>query len=265
MAKENPANPDRRSGRSRKLAFRLAGLVAAVLTVLLYRCAQPPTPERTPLQAGHFDFYLLDLTHEAAWCEDGNARRDQCRRLDAALANKRPLVLHGLWPENRQAGTYPENCAAGPLKISTQLRSRLDGFMPGAAEGLDQHEWHKHGGCSGLDAESYFAAAVDWTERVTRVLDEPVSAAAGGRTSGAALRARIAAADSGLAESVVFICKNLRTANPRNRQRPYLVSVRVCIDKDGAGGGPGRLLRCESVQRRDQGCGRDFYVYDIRE
>jgi ribonuclease T2 len=262
-----------RRKRRRKRSLSVAGLVAAALTTLLYRCSQSPNqatapakaPSKAASSAGRFDFYLLDLTHEAAWCEDGNGRRDQCQRLDSGTANKRPLVLHGLWPENLAAGAYPANCAAGALKISSALRSRLEWLMPGAAEGLDQHEWRKHGGCTGLDAERYFAAAADWTERVAKTLDEPVRAAAGGSTSAAALRARIAAADPALAESVVFMCKNLRTANPQNRRKPYLISVRVCLDREGAGGAPGGLLRCESVQRRDQGCGREFFIDDIRE
>ncbi len=267
---------------NRRSAIRLAGLVAAVLAALFYRCTQPggqpsaPAPaskhapgakatRSRPQQAGRFDFYLLDITHEAAWCEDGNERRGQCRQVDRTLANKRPLVLHGLWPENLRPGAYPTECGSAALVLSNDLRQRLDRVMPGTMEGLDKHEWRKHGTCTGLDAETYYTEAVRWTERLGRALNGPVRAAAGGRTSAATLRAGIAASDPALADSVVFMCKNLASVNPQHRRRPYLVSVRVCIDNDGAGGRPETLLRCESVGRRDQGCGQSFFVDDIEE
>ena len=106
---------------NRRSAIRLAVLLAAVLAALLYRCTQPggqqsaPAAKATrslPQQPGRFDFYLLDITHEAAWCEDGNERRGQCRQVDRSLANKRPLVLHGLWPENLRPDAYPTECGS---------------------------------------------------------------------------------------------------------------------------------------------------------
>jgi ribonuclease T2 len=255
--------------------------VVAVLAALLYRCTQPggqpsappaakpaPTAQSTrspPRQAGSFDFYLLDVTHEAAWCEDGNERRGQCRQLDRSLANKRPLVLHGLWPENVRPGAYPSECGSAAPVLSGDLRQRLDRVMPGTMEHLNEHEWRKHGSCTGLDAETYFSEAIRWTERLAKALNGPVRAAAGDRTSAATLRAGIAVSDPALADSVVFMCKNLASVNPQHRRRPYLVSVRVCIDNDGADGRPETLLRCESVGRRDQGCGQSFFVDDIEE
>lgn len=263
----------------RRSAIRIAGLLTAALAVMLYRCGQPPGQQAAPVPqrqaapagqraarpAGGFDFYLLDVTHEPAWCEDGNERRGQCRRLDRLLANKQPLVLHGLWPENLGPGSYPSECGSAALVLSADLRRRLERVMPGTMEGLEKHEWRKHGTCTGLDAETYYSEAVRWTERLARALNGPVSAAAGGRTSAATLRAGIATADPALAESVVFLCKNLASANPQHRRRPYLVSVRVCIDNDGAGGRPESLLRCEAVGRRDQGCGQSFFIDDTEE
>jgi ribonuclease T2 len=66
-----------------------------------------------------------------------------------------PLSVHGLWPERRQ-GRAPENCAGGELVLSPGLEKNLRGTMPD--RGLRQYQWKKHGRCSGLAAEAYFAA-----------------------------------------------------------------------------------------------------------
>lgn len=267
--------------RRRRPAMTLAGLVAAALTAVLYQCQAPKPPQsqatRAPAAAttaatppaaaantpGAFDFYLLDVTHESAWCDDGNARQAQCRRLDRAGVDARPLVLHGLWPENLAPGSYPSQCSAQPLRLSPALRQRLAEVMPGSLEGLDEHEWRKHGSCTGLDAETYFNESIRLAERINTALAPTLRSAAGGSTSGATLRASLKSSDPELADSVVFVCKNLRAVAPQNRRRPYLVSVRVCIDNDGPDGRPASLLRCEAVQRRDQGCGRSFFVDDL--
>ncbi len=251
-----------RTRRRRRPAMTLAGLLAAVLTALLYRCSDTAAT-KTAAAPGSFDFYLLDVTHESAWCDDGNSQKGQCRRLDRAAVDTRPLVLHGLWPEYQSPGSYPSNCAAQPLRLSSALRERLAEVMPGSLEGLDEHEWRKHGSCTGLDPETYFNESIRLAERVNKSLVSTLRSAAGGSTSGAALRASLASTDPELADSMVFVCKNLRSVAPQYRRRPYLVSVRLCVDNDGPNGRPASLLNCTAVQRRDQGCGRSFFVDDL--
>lgn len=267
----------KRRGRPRNVT--LAGLLVTLVTALIYRYFGGPAGEGRPNQTtkiesaarsnksaspGKFDFYLLDLTHEAAWCEDGNEKRGQCRALDESAHANRPLVLHGLWPEYRQPGSYPEFCQAGPLQLSAGLREQLVQVMPGATEGLDRHEWRKHGSCTGLDAETYFSESIRLADRVAKPLRSALQAAAPEtRVSSAALREAVRRVDPELSESIVFVCKNLRTENPRHRQRPYLISVRACIDNDGPGGRPASWLNCTSVGRRDQGCGQTFFVDDL--
>ncbi|MDW8257828.1 MAG: hypothetical protein RML32_00120, partial [Gammaproteobacteria bacterium] len=207
-----------------------------------------------------FDFYLLSLTAEAAWCADGNEREPQCRAVDARLAAERPLVLHGLWPENTAPDTYPSFCAATALDLESGLRRELEYWMPGIASGLAEHEWRKHGSCTGLDDDRYFREALRLTQRVARAFQPALRRYAGGRVAAATLRAQLAKVDAELPESVYFVCKNLRTADPQLRGRPYLVELRVCVDNDGVGGAPQSLLQCASVARRDQGCGSEFWI-----
>ncbi|MBI4890667.1 MAG: ribonuclease T2 [Acidobacteria bacterium] len=99
---------------------------------------------------GKFDYYLLALSWSPAFCEGPSGARnvEQC-----GPGRKFAFVLHGLWPQNER-GRWPEDCSNAPgLRDPRQM---LD-IMP--AVGLIRHEWQKHGTCSGLDADGYFALA----------------------------------------------------------------------------------------------------------
>src|SRR4051794_30347934 len=95
--------------------------------------------------AGQFDFYLLNLSWSPEFCYSHPSA--------AECASHPTFVLHGLWPQNND-GTYPQNCpsAAGPGNAS-QYRD----LYPDPE--LLQHEWQKHGTCSGLSPEDYFSSA----------------------------------------------------------------------------------------------------------
>ncbi len=210
-----------------------------------------------------FDFYLLALTLEPAFCEDGNQRMGQCRALDAAAFARTPLVLHGLWPERRQPGAWPRDCDGPRLSLEPATRAELLRWMPGAREGLDRHEWRTHGTCSGLDDDDYYRAAIAGTRRANQALGETIRRYNGGRLNTSALRAAADRAANGFGQHFVLVCRTLRSADPAKRRRPHLVEVRVCYAADGPQGGPGTLLRCAEVGRRDQGCGGEFFIDDV--
>lgn len=214
-------------------------------------------------QRARFDFYLLALTLEPAFCEDGNQRIGQCRALDAAAFARTPLVLHGLWPEGLRPGSYPRDCPGPRLWLEPALRAELGRWMPGMREGLDRHEWRSHGTCSGLDDDAYFRAAIDGTRRANAALGDALRQNAGRAVSAAQLRAAADRAQPGFGAQVVFVCRSLRSDDPAKRRRPHLVEVRVCLDDDGPGGAPGTPLRCAAVERRDQGCGGQFMIDDV--
>lgn len=210
-----------------------------------------------------FDFYLLALTLEPAFCEDGNQHIGQCRALDAAAFARTPLVLHGLWPEGLRPGSYPRDCPGPRLWLEPALRAELERWMPGMREGLDRHEWRTHGTCSGLDDDAYFRAAIDGTRRANAALGEVLRRNAGRAVSAAQLRAAADRLQPGFGAQVVFLCRNLRSDDPAKRRRPHLVEVRVCLDDDGPAGAPGAPLRCAEVGRRDQGCGGQFMIDEV--
>ena len=94
-------------------------------------------------QAGVFDFYLLTLSWEPEYCFSHRSDPD-------CTASKRGFVVHGLWPQNND-GSYPSNCSSTQPPPSNA--DELSGIVP--AEIL-QHEWTKHGTCSGLSGNAYF-------------------------------------------------------------------------------------------------------------
>ena len=64
------------------------------------------------------------------------------------------LVVHGLWPQYDN-GKWPEDCATTPPVASSTVNHMMP-IMPGKS--LIQHEWAKHGTCSGLSTQDYFGA-----------------------------------------------------------------------------------------------------------
>lgn len=204
-----------------------------------------------PAAGEKFDFYLLAMTLHPAFCADGHERAPECR-----TRGQRPLVIHGLWPENLTPRTYPHDCAAPPLALEPLLEQQLADFMPGMSAGLHEHEWREHGGCSGLDDDVYFSSALELARNLDAALAAKLTTLAGRETSAAELRETAALFRPGIDSTITFHCRTLRG----HGDRPVLFEVRQCVDNDGPDGAPRTLLDCGRVQRRDQGCGRSFLI-----
>ncbi len=233
--------------------------------LLALACAAPGAPARPhhrerSVQRSSFDFYLLALTLESMFCQQGHAAGAQCRAFDAAEFARTPLPMHGLWPENLTPNTWPHDCGGPRLELDASLRAELVRWMPGAREGLEIHEWRKHGSCTGLAPAQYFSAAIDATRRVNEVLGPAIRAAAGRRVGADGLRRAADAAERGFGDSVVFMCHNLRGGARAAGNVPHLAEVHVCLAADGPNGAPGRLQSCAALGRRDERCGREFWI-----
>jgi ribonuclease I len=211
-----------------------------------------------PLAANGFDFYLLAMTLHPAFCAE-HARKAECRTGEPV-----PLSIHGLWPESLQPGTYPRDCAGPALDLDPGLALELAPLMPGMADDLHVHEWRSHGTCSGLADDEYFRQTLELARRIDRVLRAKLTTLAGQSTSASELRALAEQYDPGLARSLTFHCRTLREAPSGTRGQAYLVEIRQCVDDDGPDGAPRTLLDCASVNRRDQGCGREFQIAEAR-
>lgn len=123
-------------------------VVCLAICLIFSTCAVAQTRQRVG-EAGRFDHYILALSWSPAFCAESGARADN----DAQCGEGRhfAFVLHGLWPQYNN-GRWPQFCSDAPgLKIPALM---LD-IMPSLT--LIRHEWERHGTCSGLTAEAYFA------------------------------------------------------------------------------------------------------------
>jgi len=174
-----------------------------------------------PAVAGQYDYFLLSLSWSPSYCLTHDEDRAQCSKGYG-------FVLHGLWPQNFDGG-YPENCANdAPLSAAAEARGAT--LFPSPR--LLQHEWQRHGSCSGLSALDYFNTA----DRALAVVKIPAAFEAPRRNqsmdardiASAFLAANTAIPDNGL----VVACN-----------RADLSEVRVCLSKTLAPIACGRGVR----------------------
>jgi ribonuclease T2 len=136
----------------------------AKLSDAVARSEAVPTREQPTAGANaDFAYYVLVLSWSPTHCsgEAGRGRDDdlQCR-------SGRPygFVLHGLWPQHERG--YPQNCSSGRSSpVSDLVMTQALKLTP--SRELVEHEWSKHGTCSGLSEEDYFATAALAVETVT--------------------------------------------------------------------------------------------------
>lgn len=103
---------------------------------------------------GQFDYYVLDMVPGAEFCQ-------LVKDVGVGCQPQKGFVVHGLWPQNRN-DTWPQFCSR--TSAGTDLHQSVD-ITPDMT--LLQHEWDKHGTCTGLDGAGYFAAAHQARAQVT--------------------------------------------------------------------------------------------------
>lgn len=118
-------------------------------------------PVRAEDRAGVFDYYVLSLSWSSNWCAiEGDARNSpQCDpRADFGW------ILHGLWPQYERG--YPEFCATNSRAPSRSDTAAMTDIM--GTSGLAWHQWRKHGVCTGLSSDDYYALSRAAYAKVTR-------------------------------------------------------------------------------------------------
>lgn len=123
-------------------------------------------------RAGAFDYYVLALSWTPNWCAaEGEAEGSAQCAPDTGLG----WTLHGLWPQHDIG--WPSWCRSDAREPTRRETAAMADIM--GSSGLAWHQWRKHGRCTGLDADGYFAlsrrayGAVTRPE-VFRALDRPV-------------------------------------------------------------------------------------------
>ncbi len=135
-------------------------MVLHALLLFAVIVAGPASAQRVgPNVPGDFDYYVLALSWSPSYCE---AEATTADRLQCGGGRPYHFVVHGLWPQYHRG--WPEFCRSGQLAVPEQtVRNMLD-IMP--SPDLVRHQWQKHGTCSGLSAESYFALVRRARERI---------------------------------------------------------------------------------------------------
>jgi ribonuclease T2 len=164
-------------------------------------------------KSGVFDYWVLALSWSPNWCaQEGDARQSpQCAR-----GAENGWVLHGLWPQYHRG--WPSFCpTTEPQPTRAQTRAIAD--LMGSA-GLAWYQWKKHGTCSGLTAQAYYALARKAYASITRPpvfrkLAKPV------RLPAAVVEQAFLKANPALsADMITITCKD-----------GYIQEARICLSK----------------------------------
>ena len=112
-------------------------------------------------RAGDFDYYVMSLSWSPTWCAlEGDRRGSPQCDAEADFG----WVLHGLWPQYEEG--WPSYCVTGERNPSRAETAAMADIM--GSGGSAWHQWNKHGRCSGLPPEEFYALAREAYARVER-------------------------------------------------------------------------------------------------
>ncbi|OSQ51449.1 ribonuclease T2 family protein [Marivita geojedonensis] len=112
-------------------------------------------------KAGAFDYYVLSLSWSPTWCAlEGDARKSPQCDADADFG----WVMHGLWPQYHRG--WPSFCPTIERAPSRAMTRDMADIM--GTSGLAWYQWNKHGVCSGLSAQDYYALSREAYGSITR-------------------------------------------------------------------------------------------------
>lgn len=182
----------------------------ARLLLLTGLAAPAACTAEAPAAEAPFDYWILSLSWSPEYCA-GNDRPNepQCERAYH-------FVVHGLWPQYETG--FPRDCAR-TRAVPDDLVERMLPLMP--SEKLIDHEWRKHGTCSGLDVKEYFLQTERARRRITipRVYESPARPIA---TNLREIEQKFIEANPGLtADAIALSCSGR-----------WLREVRICLDQE---------------------------------
>ena len=172
------------------------------------------------------------------------------------------LTLHGMWPEDDD-GSWPSTCTNEKFDPSTVYdlgEDRFNELWPNVKSTKDakshdsfwEHEWTKHGTCTGMTQDEYFDTALKHFLPTPKIVRDNY----GKSVSRDELLEAYRTDQSDIFGDVVLVCSGGK----------YLSEVRVCVDKSADGSGSDRIKCIPQVEEEDT-CGSEitiqkFYIDD---
>lgn len=230
-------------GAARRSLSRL--LVVSLLGLAACQPSEPSADARPPSEPASlhahaepkpkFDYWVLALSWSPEYCASREARPNsrQC-------SEPREFIVHGLWPQFERG--YPEFCDT-QTRVAESTADRLGELVPD--RGLVFHQWKKHGSCSGMNVETYFATLERAGQSVV-VPSAALQAASKRRVKRVDLEHAFIETNPGLtAEAISFTCS-----------KQHLREVRICLDL--------QLKPRACGVDVDEACGRELNVRPSR-
>ncbi|MFB2768199.1 ribonuclease [Pelatocladus sp. BLCC-F211] len=184
----------------------------------------------------------MTLSWSPDYCvTNGNRDRQQCKS-----GKKLGFVLHGLWPQYQQG--YPSNCST--QKLPPQLKRQFPGLFP--SDKLYDHEWEKHGTCSGMTPAQYLTLSKQLKDSVVipTAYNRPTKPF---RTTIKDLKSAFVSANNQFnADGIAPYCSD---------SGRFLKEVFFCYSKDRKAG----ICSAEILRRSQKTCGQpNFLVRNVR-
>ncbi len=121
------------------------------------------------MAATDFDFYVYSTSWQPSFCYGHYGDYPGCSTPDDFWEEN--LTIHGAWPQYTN-GSWPADCTSEGFDDSVVQKvgeSVMKKYWPNVKEAETsssytefwEHEWTKHGTCSGLDQAAYFQATID--------------------------------------------------------------------------------------------------------
>jgi len=223
----------------RMKSIRLLGLIC-VLTVNGTAHARSHHHSKPANHAGVFDYYALSMSWAPNFCAS-HTDPNECN-----TGKKFGFVLHGLWPQYTNG--YPQSCSTQPLPAD--LKSQYAPMF--ASPDLINHEWPKHGTCSGLAPAEYLSLTKNLKDGLAipsayQQPEQPV------RVTKADFFQAFKQANPTLADSSV-----LPFCNGSGR---FLQEIHACYDKSGTS----QSCSASEIKRSQTSCGQaSFLLQSVR-
>jgi len=220
-------------------AVVVALLIIAIASPAVARSKKKHTGDVEANTPGVFDYYALSLSWAPTYCASHQQDQSEC-----GVGKRYGFVLHGLWPQFLKK--WPENCSDATLTPDEE--TKYASAYP--SKKLMEHEWSKHGTCSGLSASEYF----DLSDSLRKGLKIPEA---------------YQQPEKSFSSNSDELAQTFRTTNPDIEEGgvlaicsgKFLSEIHVCFSKDGKS-----HVACSDSEIRsaNKSCKDSFIVRNVK-